>query len=152
MQLISILHCCMRFIKHNIKTMASLSLLLVHDQSNRQRTKMPNFNYIGGNIRLGRTGASGSNGVGCKQSFSFRCLADLLRMIGFERLRESLSIWWIGYMSERNRFNNVIRACQEDGGGLRCIQDDFVQRSRKLPMPDTKFGELYMEYDVLAIY
>ena len=79
-------------------------------QSNPQRTKMPNFNYIGGNIRLDRTGASGRGGEGCKQSFSFRRLADLLSMIGLERLRGSLSTWWIGYMSERHRFNNVVRA------------------------------------------
>ena len=40
-------------------------------QSIRKRTERPIFNYIGGNIRLGRHAADGNNGEGCKPSFSF---------------------------------------------------------------------------------
>ena len=118
--------------------------ILQYKQSIRQRTKVPHFNCIGGDIRVGRTCASGSNGEGCKQSFNFCRLADLLSMIGFKRLWGSLSTWQIGYISEQSHFSNVIRAGQEDGGRLLRVQDDFGQRSPKLPMPDTKFGELYM--------
>ena len=51
--------------------LAKISGAILDLQSIRKRTERPLFNYIGGNIRLGRHAADGNIGEGCKPSFSF---------------------------------------------------------------------------------